>query len=109
MTGRVLWLGLLGLATGVAAPPSVAIHGFQYAPAELEVRAGTRVVWTNEDEIAHTVTSGAPDSLDGRFDGALARVGTTYGRVFDAPGVYPYHCARHPFMRGVVRVLPKGD
>jgi plastocyanin len=65
-------------------------------------------MWTNADDITHTVTSGAPDSLDHRFDGALEQSGAAWSYTFASPGTYPYHCARHPFMRGVVRVLPKG-
>ena len=45
-----------------------AIRVFQFQPGALEVRPGTRVMWTNQDDITHTVTSGVPGSPDGRFD-----------------------------------------
>jgi plastocyanin len=106
MAGRMTWLWLTAL---VGAPASIAVRGFQFVPPETTVTAGTPVVWTNEDDISHAVASGTPDSLDGRFDGKLDRAGTMFTRLFDRPGVYPYHCARHPFMRGVVRVVSKGD
>jgi amicyanin len=105
MTGRMLWLAIAAIA--VTREP-VQIRGFQFQPAELTVQAGDRVTWTNADDITHTVTSGAPDSLDRRFDGALETGGAAWSHAFATPGTYPYHCARHPFMRGVVRVLPKG-
>ena len=42
------------------ADATVAIRTFQFAPDTLRVKAGTRVVWTNADEIEHTITSGTP-------------------------------------------------
>jgi plastocyanin len=32
------------------------------------VKAGTRLTWTNQDDITHTVTSGTPEQRDGRFE-----------------------------------------
>ena len=103
---------ILALALGGAAPAlsedgaiaSAAIHVFQFQPGALKVRAGTRVTWTNRDDITHTVTSGVPGSPDGRFDVRLAGEGATGGALFADPGVYPYFCARHPSMHGEVVV-----
>jgi plastocyanin len=87
----------------------VVVRAFRFAPDTVVVRAGERLTWTNLDEIAHTVTSGRADSVDGRYTAALDSARTTFSRRFDEPGVYPYYCTRHPFMTGVVRVLPKGE
>jgi plastocyanin len=103
---------ILGLALGVAAPVlsqngatvPAAIRLFQFQPGALEVRVGTRVTWTNQDDITHTVTSGMPGSPDGRFDVALGGKGTTGSATFAQPGVYPYFCTRHQSMRGEVVV-----
>ena len=103
---------LLTLGLGAAAPASSAggamadatIRVFQFQPGALEVHPGTRVTWTNQDDITHTVTSGQPGSADGRFDVRLDGRGTTGGAIFAEPGVYPYFCARHPSMRGEVVV-----
>jgi plastocyanin len=102
--------GLL-LSLGVAVPAlsqvvgvGAAIRVFQFQPGALQVRAGTRVTWTNQDEITHTVTSGVPGSPDGRFDLSLDGKGTSGSATFPAPGAYPYFCARHPSMRGEVVV-----
>jgi plastocyanin len=89
-------------ADGVMA--DAAIRVFQFQPGALEVRAGTRVTWTNQDDITHTVTSGLPGSPDGWFDVQLAGKGTSGSATFADPGVYPYFCARHPSMRGEVVV-----
>ena len=86
----------------------VAIQAFQFQPKAIEVTAGTRVVWTNRDDIEHTVTA---DSSGGgvAFDGALGGKGRSFAFTFTLPGTYAYFCARHTFMRGTVRVTPKGD
>jgi plastocyanin len=103
-------LGMVVVAMAMSdGDTEVAVRGFRFAPDTAVVRAGERLTWINQDEIAHAVTSGRADSLDGRYMAALDSVRATFSRRFDEPGVYPYHCARHPFMTGVVRVLPKGD
>jgi len=109
------WIGagaVLVLALGVAVPAlsqsgaaaPAAIRVFQFQPGALEVRAGTRVTWTNQDDITHTVTSGRPGSPDGRFDVRLTGKGTSGSATFADPGVYPYFCTRHQSMRGEVVV-----
>jgi plastocyanin len=87
---------------GITATATIRV--FQFQPGALEVRAGTRVTWTNQDDIPHTVTSGAPGSPDGRFDVRLAGKGESGDATFTDPGVYPYFCSRHQSMRGEVVV-----
>jgi plastocyanin len=58
---------LAGSGIATATPTQVAVQVFQFRPGQLEVKAGTRVTWTNGDDITHTVTSGAPEQRDGRF------------------------------------------
>jgi plastocyanin len=110
---RLIGAGVaIGLALGIAAPAlsqggaaaTAAIRVFQFQPGALEVRPGTRVTWTNEDDITHTVTSGTPGSPDGRFDVQLTGKGASGTAIFAAPGVYPYFCTRHQSMRGEVMV-----
>lgn len=47
------------------ATENVTIEDFLYRPSQLEVRPGTRVVWTNRDETIHTVSPGARGASDG--------------------------------------------
>lgn len=101
----------VGIARETSAMPpadvAVSIRTFQFAPDTLRVTAGTRVVWTNADDIEHTVTSGTPDARDDRFDGVVPRRGATYSAVFEKPGTYRYFCERHRFMNGTVIVNPE--
>jgi plastocyanin len=84
-----------------ATEAAVTIDNFTFAPPVLTVAAGTRVVWTNRDDIPHTVV-GAEDpralrspplDTDDRFSFAFA-----------APGTYRYFCSLHPHMQGTVVV-----
>ena len=83
---------------------TVTIRTFQFTPDTMRVRAGMRVVWTNSDEIEHTITLGAPDAKDNRFHGVVALRGATYSAVLQEPGTYRYFCDRHRFMNGTVIV-----
>ncbi len=78
---------------------SVAIKNYAFSPADLDVKAGTTVTWTNLDSVAHTVTgdNGGPAS------GTISPQGI-YSYTFSTPGSYSYHCAPHPYMTGSVTV-----
>jgi plastocyanin len=91
-------------AAQAAPDAAVNIQTFQFQPGDLAVRAGTRVTWTNQDDIEHTVTSGTPERRDGRFDAPLRAKGTKVSQTFGQPGTYTYFCDRHQSMRGQIRV-----
>lgn len=71
-----------------------------------------RVVWTNNDLTAHTVTNDDyVDKINGKFDstvqlGSLISPGKTFEFIFTAEGEYAYYCTPHPHMRGVVEIVP---
>ncbi|HYF61862.1 MAG TPA: plastocyanin/azurin family copper-binding protein [Herpetosiphonaceae bacterium] len=95
----------------MAAPPAVSgttveaqAKLFAFAPARLEVTAGTTVRWTNEDDIEHSVTSGAPPEGDTVFDSGFFTKGQSYSYTFADPGTYAYFCQRHNSMLGTVVV-----
>ena len=90
--------GLLGAAVnGSAADGEVTVRLFQFQPGDIAVKAGSTVVWTNQDEIKHTVTAEA-------FTLSLAGKGATASHRFTERGVHRYFCERHPNMRGEIRV-----
>jgi plastocyanin len=89
-----------------SADASVSIRAFQFVPDTLRVEVGTKVSWTNTDEIEHTITSGTPDARDGGFNGVVDKRGATYTRVLGKAGTYRYFCDRHRFMNGTVIVNP---
>lgn len=89
-------------------PPQaqVTVELFQFKPERLEVTVGTRVTWTNQDDVTHTVTAGTPERPSDAFSGQLDGKGSTFSFTFDRAGSYPYFCARHTHMRGEVVVRP---
>ncbi len=77
-----------------------------YLPANALVSAGDTVTWSNDDTVAHTVTSGIfSDGSDGNFDtGYPFEAGSEFSYTFENAGEYPYYCAVHPHMTGIVTV-----
>jgi plastocyanin len=78
------------LATAESATAIVASESIAFAPQEIVVSAGTTVVWTNQDFLAHTVTAD-----DGSFDLGFYSPGETVSMTFDTPGTYYYYCIPH--------------
>ena len=73
-----------------------------YDPDLAVVQQGDRVVWSNEDDVAHTSTSGV--DFGDTFDTGLLGVGATYTLdTADIPvGEYDYLCSVHPWMTSVL-------
>lgn len=90
--------------SAAASGSAVSVKTFKFDPTPLKVVSGTKVTWTNNDEILHTITSGAPAQADGKFDGQLSGQGTSFSFTFATPGTYSYFCDRHNGMRGEVVV-----
>lgn len=81
----------------------VDIAKMKYAPATLEVEAGTTVEWINSDAVPHNVQIGTPVKIMG----AMLRTGQGMAIRFNEVGEYNYICTPHPFMKGGVKVKPK--
>jgi amicyanin len=77
------------------------IADFKYAPETITIPVGTKVIWTNKDSSAHTVTS---DESGGPLKSPLFDQGKTFEYTFDKAGTYAYHCEPHPFMKGKIVV-----
>jgi plastocyanin len=97
-----LLLALLPAAPAMAADPAaVTIDNFTFSPAVLTVARGTRVVWTNRDDMAHTVVSAAKPPA---FRSPPLDTGDSFATVFDRPGRFAYFCSLHPHMQGTIVV-----
>lgn len=83
---------------------SIDIKDFAFSPEKITVKKGTKVTWTNEDTVAHTVTSDEDSPQKGLDSGNLAK-GKTYSFTFEQVGEFSYHCAPHPNMIGSVEVV----
>ncbi|MBX4197301.1 cupredoxin domain-containing protein [Candidatus Saccharibacteria bacterium] len=77
------------------------MQNFAFMPADITVKKGTTVTWTNNDSAAHTVT--AISSSSGPSSGTLNQ-GDKYTFTFNTAGMFHYRCSIHPDMLGTVTV-----
>ncbi|MFC4454255.1 multicopper oxidase domain-containing protein [Deinococcus sonorensis] len=80
----------------------VHVNGFVFAPPVLRVARGTKVVWINDDMVAHTVTVDGPK----KASSAPLRKGGRFAVTFEEAGTYTVTCVQHPFMTATVIVEP---
>ena len=96
--------------TGTACPNGI----FCYKPAPLTVNRGTKVVWTNNSGVIHTVTR-CRKAVCGVTGGTGKQTGfaspniaphKTYAFLFKLPGTYRYYCKVHGYgiMHGTITV-----
>ena len=82
-----------------AAESTVKIANFTFDPPQITVKTGTTVVWTNDDDIPHTVTS-----TTHAFKSAALDTNDKFTFTFATAGTFPYFCALHPHMTGTIVV-----
>ncbi len=75
----------------------VTIKDFKFSPETVVVKAGTTIVWKNEDKASHTIKFSNWQSQE-LFQG------DTVEKTFDTPGTFDYSCGIHPSMKGSVKV-----
>jgi plastocyanin len=72
-----------------------------FTPDTIRVTVGTRVRWTNEGKVSHTVVS------DSALWGSNVLAPRWWFEVrFDSAGTFPYHCSIHAGMVGAVIAAP---
>ena len=82
-----------------AATAEVKIDNLSFGPGTVTVAVGTTVVWTNRDDIPHTVVS-----TDGVFKSKVLDTDEKFSYTFTKAGAFPYFCSIHPKMTGKVVV-----
>jgi len=81
-------------------PNEVFMQNKSFIPAQLTVKVGTTVTWTNKEAVLHTVTS---DQI-GLFDSGRKDKDETFQFNFPTAGVYYYHSNTDNGMTGAVIV-----
>ncbi len=76
------------------------LQNFAYQMANIQVRAGTTVTWTNQDSVPHSVTF-----KNGMKDSGLLYQGQSFSYTFNTPGSYQYYCSVHTYMVATVTVV----
>lgn len=79
---------------------SIGIDNFTFAPVTAAVRMGSTVVWTNHDDMPHTVVQD-----DGLFRSKALDTGEAFSFTFPKAGSFGYFCSLHPRMTGKVVVV----
>lgn len=92
-------LGMLAASVPqTSAEPRVAairIVDLAFVPQVVHVRVGQTIIWTNDDQVAHTVTSGTTvDTGVWRSSEPLAQ-GATFSLTLKRRGTYAYFCKPH--------------
>ena len=77
----------------------ISIANFTFTPDSLAIPVGDTVLWTNNQNVTHTVTSDTGNEL-----GQTVPSGSTYQHIFLTSNTFPYHCSIHTFMHGKVVV-----
>jgi plastocyanin len=77
----------------------VEMEDFTFVPAELTVKVGSTVTWTNKDSAGHDVRA-----ADGSWGSESLSKGQSFSKVFDREGTYEYVCTFHPGMQGKIIV-----
>jgi plastocyanin len=87
-----------GAAGARAEEIKVKIDNFTFSPAELTVKVGDTVTWTNHDDIPHTVVSA------GKYRSKTLDTDDSFSFTFATAGDYKYFCSLHPHMTGMIKV-----
>ncbi len=99
MTAKVI------VTSATVSSASVSIENMSFVPATITVKAGTIITWTNNDAVAHTVTSDSNLFDSGAINApGLYTSGGSFSYTFATAGTYPYHCTYHSGMTGKVIV-----
>lgn len=87
-------------APAESAPGAVAMKGIRFQPADITVKVGDTITWTNEDAVDHD----AVDEEGGKFKSELFSKGETFEYTAEEPGTINYVCTVHPGMDGTITV-----
>ena len=79
---------------------NIEIKDFTFSPLELRIKQGETVVWTNNDNVKHTITSDSGSELNSE---QLSK-SQTYSHTFNTAGTFNYHCNLHPSMKAKIIV-----
>ena len=90
---------IFATAASLAPTVDISISKFAFAPKEITIAPGTKIIWTNHDETPHTVTSN-----DKSFASKGLDTDDKFEHTFAKEGDFSYICTVHPFMTGVVHV-----
>ena len=100
LVAALLWAPAGTWADAAAPGPArIEIKDFMFAPTPLKIRAGTAVMWLNQDDEPHTIVSDTGLFRSGGID-----TNESFTYTFEKPGTYHFACSIHPRMVGTIVV-----
>ena len=99
MSGMSMEKKPASMAAPAAGKYEVVIDNFSFTPDNVTVPPGTKLTWTNKDDVPHNVVS-----TTGKFKSPTLDTDQQFSFTFADPGTYDYYCAIHPRMTAKVIV-----
>ena len=87
-------------ADNATPPVAVKIDNFSFSPQTITIPAGTEIIWTNQDDIPHTVVSDDKTTFKSR----PLDTDEKFSFTFTSKGTYNYFCSIHPKMTAKIVV-----
>ncbi len=95
------FLALVSVCALAQQTVEVKIQDYKFLPAEVRIKAGDTVKWTNmEKRTSHSVLFPAENGLESE----RLFPGESWQRTFAARGSYSYRCGPHEEMKGAIHV-----
>lgn len=79
------------------------ISDFDFEKANIKIKVGTTVTWTNQDTARHNVVTSGDGSA--KLASELLAKGKSYSYTFTTAGMTEYLCEPHPYMKGMIHVV----
>jgi len=93
--------GTPAAAAAAAVARTVSIGNFAFNPQNIEVPVGTKLTWSNDDDVPHTIVS---TDVNPVLKSPPLDTDQKYTTLLDRPGTYRYFCSLHPHMTGTIVV-----
>lgn len=90
-----------GGAQKAVAADRIVISDFKFVPETVEVEAGTKLTFINEDAAPHTATDTATEA----FDTGILRKGERKAVTLTKASSFAYICELHAFMKATIKVV----
>jgi quinohemoprotein ethanol dehydrogenase len=89
---------------GINGGQRYSVDEYTFNPVRARVKAGTRVTWTNNGRLVHTIVA-----QDGSWTTGVLQPAQESSVTFDRPGTFTYICKDHPWAYGQVVVIPQNS
>jgi|GEM_PF-3068440 len=100
--GKFRYEAKYGASTGQEV--NIDIVDFEFKPAEVTVKVGTKVTWTQVGPTIHNTVAKAPFGRAPLWESPVLKVGEKFSYIFNQAGTFDYLCTIHPSMTGKVVV-----